>query len=186
METKTHRLCVLCAVVAGALAGVAATGCAANPDRQFRELSCVPVPYGRPLAVEVQGSLAYVANGAGGLVIVNVAHAAEARVVGRYITGNLGRESIDREWIHEYRGVATSVSVAPGGRVAYVLTQSKGYDVGRSKIIRLDVSDPAAPRFAGEYLLHGSANCVAAMDETRAIVTRNLGGESFRRTARTF
>jgi len=179
MIAGTRRVGTMCLLAAWIVAGVAATGCAVEPKQQFREVSCVPVPYGRPCAVAVCGSRAYVANGAGGLVIVNLADAAQPRVLGRYVTGNLGRESIDREWIHEYRGLATSVSVAPGGRVAYLLAQSKGYDVGRSKVIRLDVSDPARPRFAGEHLLHGSANHVAAIDELNAVVTRNLGGESF-------
>jgi len=179
MMARTHRLAALCIVAALIAAGVAVTGCALGPAQQFRELSCVPVPYGRPYAATVCGKNAYVANGPGGLVIVDIAAAERPRVLGSYVTGNLGRESIGREWIHEYRGVATSVSVAPGGRVVYVLTQSKGYDVGRSKIIRLDVSDPAKPRFAGEYLLHSSANHVAAVDAFNVAVTRNLGGPSF-------
>jgi len=140
---------------------------------RFEEVSRAEAPFGKPYDVAVAGHRAYVANGAGGLVIVDLS-GRDPKVLGRYVTGAIGHDTLGRDWMHEFRGEATAVSVS--GRYAFLLTQSKGYDVGRSKVLRLDVSDPARPALAGEYVLTGSANGLAALGETRVCVTRNLGG----------
>lgn len=139
---------------------------------EFREVGQVAVPYGEPRAMCLVGGRAYVANGLGGLAIIEVG-AAKPRVLGNLVTGSIGRDSIGREWIHEYRGLATAVSVS--GKFAFVLTQSKGYDISRPKVLRINVSDPAHPAPAGECLMTGSASDVAALDETHVCVLQTPG-----------
>jgi len=171
-----------------ALAAVLAVLAAGSGCRRVEPVASTPTPgaglrleevaraeaaCGMPYDVAVAGRRAYLANGAGGLIIVDLA-GRTPKVLGRCVTGAVGHHTIGRAWIHEYRGEATAVSVA--GRFAFLLTQSKGYDVGRSKVLRIDVSDPANPAFAGEYVLTGRAVDLAAIDEARVCVTRRPGG----------
>ena len=139
---------------------------------EFREVGQVTVPYGEPRAMCLVGGRAYIANGLGGLAMIDVG-AAKPRVLGELVTGSIGRDSIGREWIHEYRGLATAVSVS--GKFAFVLTQSKGYDISRPKVLRINVSDPTHPVPAGECLMSGSASDVDALDETHVCVLQTPG-----------
>lgn len=150
---------------------------APSPVRQFEEVSRVPLPYGAASAVQVVGSLAYLANGVGGLLIVDISRPAQPRLLGRYITGNTTHESIGREWIQEYKGSATAIDVA--GHFAYLLTQSSGYDLGRSKVLQIDISNPVAPTLRSEYLLFDKANDIKALDPNTVCIARNTGGDSF-------
>jgi pimeloyl-ACP methyl ester carboxylesterase len=160
------------------LAGASATPAAevqpesGGPFVQFVETGREAVPYGHPYAVQMVGDRAYVANGEGGLVILAIA-AAGPKVLGRFITGTLGRDAIDRDWIHEYRGRATAIAVS--GKFVFLLTQSKGYDINRPKILRFDVSNPAQPSPAGECLLDRPVSDIVALDASHVCM---VGGMS--------
>lgn len=135
--------------------------------------SATALPFGSPRALCTLGHLVLMANGPGGLLVFE--HGSGGlRLVGRAITGNIGHDSLDRQWIHDYRGVATAVAGA--GHHAFVLTRSHGYDVGRTTLIRYDVSNPSTPREDGMYVLKGSATGVVAEDDDTACVSRAWGG----------
>jgi len=176
---------VMLTVIAGMLGALAFPSTAAAQQRdgrgllEFVEIERTAAPYGQPQAVQLVGDKAYLANGEGGLVIIDIA-AAQPKVVGRWITGNLGRDSIGREWIHEYRGLATAISVS--GKFAFLLTQSKGYDISRSKVLRIDISHANNPAPAGECLLNGAAVDLVAIDETHVCVLGGAGSASSRGT----
>ncbi len=138
---------------------------------QFTETSREPLPYGHPYALQLVGNRAYLANGEGGLVILDIGSSAPKQL-GRFITGNIGRDAIDRESIHEYRGRATAIAVS--GNFAFLLTQSKGYDISRPKILRIDISAPAKPLLAGECLLDGVVSDIVALDASHVCL---LGGK---------
>ena len=82
--------------------------------------------------VEVSGARVYVADGAGGLAVVDVSDAANPRTLGRALTG----------------GNAGSVVVE--GSLAYVAAGSAGLAI-------VDVSDPTAPRLLGTAPTPGNA-----------------------------
>jgi hypothetical protein len=166
-------LCRAFSFILACAATIAAAKAGESAFVEFREVGQIAVPYGQPRAVCLAGGRAYVANGLGGLAIIDVG-TAQPRVLGRSVTGNVGRDSIGREWIHEYRGMAAAVSVS--GKFAFLLTLSKGYDISRPKVIRINVSDPAHPAPAGEYLMNGSsASDLAALDETHVCVLQAPG-----------
>lgn len=145
--------------------------CPAPRPQNAVQATLLQLPWGKPYAVQVEGDRAYVAHGQAGLVTVDLA---QARVLSRFVTGFPGPGSLGREWVHEWAGEATAVSVA--GKFAYLLLQRKGYDVQRTHLLRLDLSQVQEPRESARFLLQGTATAVLAQSPTRVWVLRQLGG----------
>jgi peroxiredoxin len=82
--------------------------------------------------VRVRGETAFVADGVGGLVTVDVTNPKEPRVLGRVKTGGQARD------------------VVVEGHVAYVASGSAG-------LVVVDVSDPASPAIVGAASMPGTA-----------------------------
>lgn len=141
------------------------------PRSENARVSSLQLPWGRPYALQIEGDRAYVAHGQAGLVTVDLA---QGRVLSRFVTGFPGPGSLGREWVHEWAGEATAVSVV--GKFAYLLLQRKGYDVQRTHLLRLDLTQVQEPRESGRFLLQGTATGVLAQSPTRVWVLRQLGG----------
>ena len=88
------------------------------------------------VGVAVQGTTAFVADGMGGLAIVNVADPAAPKLLGKTATGGQAR------------------SVVVDGAVAYVAAGSAG-------LVLVDVKNPAAPRVISRVTMPGTAVRVA-------------------------
>ncbi len=110
-------------------------------------------------SVFVHGDTAYVANGADGLVIVDVTDPSQPQEIGSYA-------------LEEARNVVVSADVA------YITAQGQvtGGTAGNDKLVVIDVSLPSTPRLLGEYspesgFVHRTLNHLAVDGETVYLTT---------------
>ena len=186
----TRPAAMAVSVIAVALCLLAASPCAAQSDAKkaapaqalrFEELDPVAIAPGTPRDIAAVGDCVYVADGSGGLTILDVADPARIRVAGRYAPGDAGDEVLGEKHVIETPDDAVAVSVS--GRFAFLLTRSMGPDPVRSRVLRIDVSNPAKPDLADAYVFGGDVKGIAAIDGTRVCVARDqhpfLGQSAF-------
>jgi hypothetical protein len=103
-----------------------------------------------PQAMQVQGSLLYVAAGAGGLVIIDLTDPAQPVVIGRYAT----------LW-------AGGIDIV--GERAYVSDPTAGLSI-------LDISNPAAPTWIGQYATSDTMLADVEVVDGRAFIADHRHG----------
>lgn len=141
------------------------------------ELSFVPaaslrLPFGSPQAVALDGRYAYLANGEGGLVVVDVRKEKEPAVVAQIATGGNSQFSIvDHWWGRKIFQKAFAVAVSEDE--AFLATHSNGYDVNDVYVYRIDVKDPVQPRVVDKQWARGGVPTVMHVRGTRVFL---LGG----------
>src|SRR5690606_37082555 len=94
----------------------------------LEEVGSLPVPGIRPIAAD--GDLVAAASILDGLVLVSAADPADPQVVGTL----------------PFRG---AYHVALSGDLAFVVARPNNYDYENSRLLIVDISDPAAPRAVG-------------------------------------
>jgi len=111
----------------------------------FAQTASLRLPFGSPQAVATDGKYAYLANGEGGLVVVDIRKPSSPTVVAQIPTGGNSQFSIvDQWWARKIFQKAYAVALS--GTDLYLATHSDGYDVHDLYIYRIDVTDPRRPR----------------------------------------
>ena len=141
---------------------------------QKTELSFVPaaslgLPFGSPQAVAVDGKYAYLANGEGGLVVVDVRKEKEPAVVAQIPTGGNSQFSIvDHWWGRKIFQKAFALAVS--GDEVFLATHSNGYDVNDVYVYRIDVKAPVQPRIIDKQWARGGVPTVMHVRGTRVFL----------------
>lgn len=111
----------------------------------FNQTASLRLPFGSPRAIATNGKYAYIANGEGGLVVVDIRKAQSPTVVGQIPTGGNSQFSIvDQWWARTIFQEAYAVAISDDE--VYLTTHSKGYDIHDLYVYRIDVSEPSTPK----------------------------------------
>jgi hypothetical protein len=135
----------------------------------FTPVASIRLPYGSPQAVAMDSRYAFLANGDGGLVVLDVRKPDSPAAVGQLPTGGNSQLGIvDQWWAREVFQKAFALAVS--GSELYLATQSKGYDVDDVHVYRIDVSAPTAPRILDTQWFGGGVPKAVRVQGTRVLV----------------
>lgn len=116
-----------------------------KPTLRLEPIQHHPLPFGQSwdMVSGPKGKRLYIANGRGGLVIVDVSKPERPKVVGRSITGGTQFKTIDRTWILDFTREARAVRWIDNEPRLYI--QTKGYDSKHWKEMVFDLKNEELP-----------------------------------------
>lgn len=117
---------------------------------ELKLLQHAPLPFGEPWDMEVSPDTkrVYVANGRGGLVILDTSNTKKPIIISQYPTGGFQFQTLGREWILDHTREARAIRWV-GGQIR-LYTHSLGYDVDHWKELIFDLKNEKSAKLLSE------------------------------------